>query len=130
MNHLENNAYFWQKIDTLLFSLAYEKRREPGEVHPQFSNLIYPLEYGHLIDEDDSSHEIPIGIFKGSASNRQVNAIVVCADILQKDLDVKMLMGCNAEEEISILEFLNQTEFQKTILIRRGSELPQWAVID
>ena len=34
-----------------------------------------------------------------------------------------------AEEDL-ILRFLNQTDFQKTILIRRGNEIPEWGLTD
>ncbi|NLC42466.1 MAG: Inorganic pyrophosphatase [Erysipelothrix sp.] len=130
MNHLENNAYFWQKIDTLLFSLTYKKSRDPQKVHPTYSNLVYPLEYGYLVDVDEGNKYVHIGVFKGNDESRQVNSVVICADILQKELDVKLLIGCNAEDEKAVLEFLNQTEYQKTILVRRGSELPLWASLD
>ena len=130
MNHLENNAYFWQKIDTLLFSLTYEKSRDPKGVHPTYSNLVYPLEYGYLVDVDEGNEYVHIGVFKGNGSNRQVNAVVICADILQKELDVKLLIGCTDDDERAVLEFLNQTEFKKTILVRRGSDLPDWASLD
>ena len=39
-------------------------------------------------------------------------------------------MGCTEEEQMKVLEFLNQTAFQKTVLIRRGDETPQWAMDD
>ena len=45
-------------------------------------------------------------------------------------MKVKLLIGCSEEEELEILEFLNQTEFQKAVLIRRGSEVPYWASND
>ena len=59
-----------------------------------------------------------------------VQSVVVSADILKKDCEVKLLIGCSEEEELEILEFLNQTEFQKAVLIRRGSEVPYWASND
>lgn len=130
MKHLENNAYFWQKIDTLLFSLTYEKARDPQEVHPTYANMVYPMEYGYLVDGDEGNPYAHIGIFKGKDTTKQVNAVVVCADILQKELDVKLLFACDAEDELKILDFLNQTEFQKTILVRRGNEMPEWAIVD
>ena len=36
-------------------------------------------------------------------------------------------MGCTEEETMRILEFLDQTEFQKAILVRRGNETPSWS---
>ena len=40
------------------------------------------------------------------------------------------LVGCSEEEINKILQFLNQTEFQKAILIRRGDDIPSWASSD
>jgi inorganic pyrophosphatase len=55
---------------------------------------------------------------------------VIAADILKKDIDVKLLVGCTQTEEEEILRFLNQTDFQKTILVRRGNMVPNWATTE
>ena len=55
---------------------------------------------------------------------------MVAADILQKTLDVKILLGCTEAETEEVLHFLNQTDFQKTVLIRRGSTIPAWGLTD
>ena len=47
-----------------------------------------------------------------------------------KYLEVKLLLGCTPEEELEILRFINQTDYQKGILVRRGTELPDWAMTD
>ena len=52
------------------------------------------------------------------------------ADILKKDCEVKLLVGCTEQETEKILQFLNQTQFQKAILVRRGKEMPSWATSD
>ncbi len=49
---------------------------------------------------------------------------------LIKELDVKVLVGCTEEEVDQVLRFLNQTNYQKTVLIRKGNELPSWAETD
>lgn len=56
-----------------------------------------------------------------------MDAIAITADILKKDCIVKLLVGCTEEETMRILEFLDQTEFQKAILVRRGNETPSWS---
>ena len=121
---LENNAYFWQKLDTLYLSGDLIIDRPKGTSHPFYSNLIYPVDYGHLKDIQDSQH---IACYKGSSGDTTINALVVCADILNKDIEVKLLVGCSEKEEYDILSFLNQTDFQKSIIIRRGSAIPDWA---
>ena len=96
-----------------------------GSSHPTYINLVYPVDYGFLSDtlsQDDSG----IAVYKGSLSDNQVNTIIIAADILKKDIEVKLLVGCSAAEEDAILRFVNQTDFQKTILIRRGNDVPAW----
>ncbi len=120
----ENNAYFWQKLDTLYLSGDLIIDRPKGTSHPFYSNLIYPVDYGHLKDMQESER---IACYRGSIKESKINAIVVCADILNKDIEVKLLVGCNEKEERDILGFLNQTDFQKSVIIRRGSAIPDWA---
>ncbi|MBR2702002.1 MAG: Inorganic pyrophosphatase [Erysipelotrichaceae bacterium] len=121
---LENNAYFWQKLDTLYLSGDLIIDRPKGTSHPSYSNLIYPVDYGHLKDIQNSEH---IACYRGSEKASAIKAMVVCADILNKDIEVKLLVGCNEKEERDILGFLNQTDFQKSAIIRRGSAIPDWA---
>ena len=129
MNSLENNAFFWQKLDTLFFSSKLVVDRPRNTVHYKYSNLVYPVDYGYLSDTTGSD-QAPIDVFKGSQKSNQVGAIVVSADILKKDCEVKLLIGCSEEEEHEVLAFLNQTEFQKAIMIHRGNEVPECAQND
>lgn len=128
MRDYENNAYFWQKIDTLLLSSNLTVIRKKGDCHPTFKNLIYPVDYGWLDgDVADANH---ISVYMGKESRHIVTAVVIAADILEKTLDVKILAGCNEEETEAVLRYLNQTNYQKTVLIRRGQEIPSWATTD
>lgn len=129
MSAYENNAFFWQKLDTLYLSSKLVVDRPRNTCHYKYSNMIYPVDYGYLCDTTGSD-QAPIDVFKGSEKSNLVQAVVVSADILKKDCEVKLLIGCSEEEELEILEFLNQTEFQKAVLIRRGSEVPYWASND
>ncbi|MBR2685910.1 MAG: Inorganic pyrophosphatase [Erysipelotrichaceae bacterium] len=125
-NKYLNNAFFWQKIDTMFFSNRLIITREKNDHHPLYPNLVYPTQYGYL---DDTYPEDPgICVFRGSLDVTHVEAMVIAADLLKKDLEVKLLVGCTEEEEKQILHFLNQTDFQKGVLIRRGEEVPGWSV--
>lgn len=128
MNKYENNAYFWQKIDTLCLSGDFKEVNEKGSVHKQYPNLKYPCSYGYIKDslilEDNG-----IQCFKGT-NGSDCESAVICADILKREIDVKLLIGVNEQEEDDILRFLNQTDFQKTVLIRKGNDLPGWSETD
>lgn len=129
MKELENNAYFWQKLDTLLFSSNCTIDRPKGSTHYKYSNLVYPVDYGYLTDTTGSDQK-PIDVFQGSNPAFKVDAIVVSADILKKDCEVKLLVGCTEGETLEILKFLNQTDYQKAILVQRGVEVPFWSSND
>lgn len=129
MNTYENNAFFWQKLDTLYLSNKLVIDRPKHTSHYKYSNLIYPVDYGYLNDTAGSD-QAPLDVFKGSIKTTKVGAIVVTADILKKDCEAKLIVGCTEEEIHEILVFLNQTEFQKAILLRRGNETPEWASVD
>ncbi|MCF0116392.1 MAG: Inorganic pyrophosphatase [Erysipelotrichaceae bacterium] len=125
----ENNAYFWQKIDALVFSGTLNITREAGDCHPQYRNLIYPVRYGHLKDTFGASAE-GVCAYVGSLKKNKVTAVVVAVDIIKKDLDSKILIDCTEEEEDAVLRFLNQTDYQKSVVIHRGKQVPNWALTD
>ncbi|MBQ1447713.1 MAG: Inorganic pyrophosphatase [Erysipelotrichaceae bacterium] len=124
MSNLENNAYFWQKLETIYAGSDFVVTQEIGSVHPRYTSLVYPVRYG-ILRSYDGDQDTRINAFKGK-NGTSLETIIVCADILTKEVDVKLLIGCNKEEEEAILRFLNQTDFQKTIVVRKGSEIPAW----
>ncbi|QIK57959.1 Inorganic pyrophosphatase [Erysipelothrix sp. HDW6A] len=124
MQDLLNNGYFWQKIDSLALSTNIVISQEKGSRHPQYHNMVYPVDYGYLGDTES------IKVFKGSVKRSTIDAVMIVADILKRDLEVKLIWGCNEEEELAILRFINQTDYQKGILVRRGNTMPEWAITD
>jgi len=126
MNQLENNAFFWQKLDSIYFASSIVITQPQGSMHSTFTNLVYPVDYGYLNDTL-SQDLLGIAIYKGKGSAYSVEAILVAADILKKDIEVKLLVGCSQEEVDKILRFVNQTEYQKTIIVRRGNDVPTWS---
>lgn len=128
MAEYENNAYFWQKLDTFYLSSQFVVTRKKGDQHPEFPNLIYPVTYGYLKDTNEKTNGV--SVYRGSGSLYTITGLVVAVDILKKTLDVKMLLGCNDEEVEDVLRFLNQTDYQKTVYIKRGSEIPAWGISD
>lgn len=125
MKDYENNALFWQKLDTLYLSSDFVLKYQKDASHPDYPNLRYPCAYGFL-KTLSSEKDGAIPCFKGSGE-AQVDKIIVSADILNKFLEVKVLVGCTEEETQEILRFLNQNDFQKTILVKRGNTVPSWA---
>jgi len=123
MTEFENNAYFWQKVDTLYSSGDFKLVHEKGAHHDVYPSLIYPCNFGYV--KTLSSEQSPIEVFKSNGSNR-VDAIAICADVVEKRFEVKALVGLNDEEIEEVLHFLNCTDLQKSVLIRRGKKIPSW----
>lgn len=125
MKEFVNNAFFWQKVDTLIYSSKIMITKEKNDLHNEYPNLAYPVAYGYL--EVGANQEKAVNIYQGTHGNL-VTGLIVSVDILKKDMSIKLLVGCDESEEQLILYFLNQTDFQKTVLIKRGSEVPVWAI--
>lgn len=129
MADYENNAFFWQKIDTLFLSGKTEFIKKKGDTHAVYKNLVYPTDYGHISDVKSVS-DSGASVYGGSGDRGKITALIIACDILARELDVKLLVGCNEDEIMDVLHFLNQTDYQKTVLIRRGQTVPSWGVTD
>ncbi len=127
MDKYLNNALFWQKLDTIYLSSELIIDKPKGFVHPLYANLIYPVDYGYL--SDTIAVNEGICTYKGSAKTG-LQHVIISADILKKDLEVKLLVDCSDEEVKEILLFLNQTDLQKSVLISRSNIIPSWGETD
>lgn len=124
----ENNAYFWQKLDALYLSGDFKVAYKKGEKHPKYSGLVFPCDYGH-IETLSSDNLSALRVMKGSGASK-IQAIVVCANLLDKDVNVIALVGLSEDEEENVLSFLNQNDWQKSVIIRRGKNVPNWAIVE
>ena len=124
MKEFENNAYFWQKVDTLYSSGDFKLTYKKGTAHKSYPSLKYPCDFGY-VKTLSSDLETPMEVYK-STNGKKVDAIALCADILNKRFEVKALVGLSDEEQEEVLHFLNCTDYQKSVLIKRGKVIPSW----
>ena len=124
MKEFENNAYFWQKVDTLYSSGDFRLLNRKGSSHKYYPSLTYPCDYG-FVETLTGENETPMEVFK-SGSGNTVDALVLCADIINKRFEVKALVGLNESEYEEVLHFLNCTDYQKSVLLKRGKTIPAW----
>lgn len=109
---------FWKAIDTLVSSGRIVIDRPKVSAHPRFPNIKYEVDYGY-IENTSSMDGGGIDVWLGSLATKRVNAIICTVDLMKKDSEIKLLIGCTEEEITTVYEFHNDSEFMKGILVRR-----------
>lgn len=108
---------FWDYLDRLVAESRIVIDRPRGSMHPRYPELIYPLDYGYL----DQTHAIDGGgvdVWLGSRSERTLDAIALTVDLHKHDVEMKLLLGCNAVEKQMVLDFLNGSSMRAEIVYR------------
>ena len=115
---MEQNYQFWQAIDKLVSSGKIVIDRPKGSAHPRYPEIIYDLDYGY-IENTASMDGGGIDLWRGSLPDAECDAIICTVDLLKRDSEIKLLIGCTDEEKQIAYEFHNRSEFMKGILIQR-----------
>ncbi|MDR1664370.1 MAG: inorganic pyrophosphatase [Clostridiales bacterium] len=110
---------FWVAIDTLISKSEIFIDRPKGTKHPRF-DFIYPLDYGYLKDTSAMDGG-GIDVWRGSLSKPICDAVACTVDLLKKDSEIKLLIGCTEEEKALIMRFHNDSTHMKGIMIRKGA---------
>jgi inorganic pyrophosphatase len=109
---------FWNHIDQLVASSRVVIDRPKGAAHPRFPSMIYPVDYGYL-DSTTSMDGGGIDVWVGSTGADRPDAIVCTVDLLKRDTEIKILIGCSENEKLAVLRFLN-AHSMRALLIPRG----------
>ena len=112
------NEDFWKAIDSLVSSGTIVIDRPKGSTHPKFPHIRYKVDYGY-IENTFSMDGDGIDVWRGSLPSANVNALICTVDLMKKDSEIKLLVGCTEEEMKIVYQFHNGTEFMKGILIKR-----------
>ena len=112
------NETFWTALDTLLAQSEIIIDRPKGSAHPKFTDIIYPLDYGYLANTSSMDGE-GIDVWLGSERSLGITGIVCSVDLLKRDSEIKILVGCTDAERETVRDFHNQRSFMKGLLICR-----------
>lgn len=111
------NDEFWTAIDELVKNTEIVIDRPKGTAHPRYPDYIYKVDYGYL-KETTSMDGAGIDVWVGTGGQK-IDAIICTVDLMKKDSEIKILIGCTEEEKQIIYQTHNETEHMKGILIRR-----------
>ena len=111
------NEDFWKALEELVSSSEIVIDRPKGSAHPRFPDFIYKVDYGYL-KNTASMDGAGIDVWVGSGE-KKIDAIMCIVDMVKRDSEIKILIGCTEEEKKTVYETHNETPFMKGVLIRR-----------
>lgn len=114
-----NDAAFWQVCDALVSSSAITIDRPRGAPHPRRPELIYPLDYGYLVGTTGGDGA-GIDVWLGSGASKTVTAVACTVDLIKRDAELKLLLGCNEEEVATVSRFLNDVARLPCLILKRN----------
>ena len=115
MHRFDNS--FWIALDALVSKSEIVIDRPVGTAHPKYPDFIYKVDYGYLKDTasmDGAGIDVWVGKKK-----KKIDAIMCIIDLMKRDSEIKILIGCTEEEKAIIYETHNETPYMKGILIQR-----------
>lgn len=112
------NKEFWAALEKLVNSSRIIIDRPKGSRHPKYPSIVYSVDYGYL-EGTSSPDGNEIDVWRGTNKNGQIDAVICTVDLMKKDSEIKILIGCTEEEKEKIYTFHNGTDAMKGIMIRR-----------
>ena len=114
-----NNKEFWSMLDDLVSGSEIVIDRPKGSRHSKYPDIIYEVDYGYL-KNTTSMDGGGIDIWKGTDEKQGIDGIICIVDLLKKDSEIKILIGCTDNEKEMVYIFHNNSEFMKGIFISRS----------
>lgn len=115
----EDKDTFWSVLDKLIEESEIIIDRPYGTKHPRFG-FVYPFDYGYL-KNTFSRDGGGIDVWRGNLPENSCDAVICTIDLLKRDSEIKVLLGCSDIEKEMIINFHNNSEYMKGIKIERKS---------
>ena len=103
------NDEFWDALDELVKNSDIVIDRPKGTTHPRFPDFVYKVDYGYL-KETTSMDGGGIDVWVGT-DEKKIDAIICIVDLMKKDSEIKILIGCTEEEKQIIYQTHNETKY-------------------
>lgn len=96
------DSSFIESLQKLINDSTVKIDRPKDSAHPRYSDLIYSLDYGFL-EGTSSGDGDGIDIWVGTKGGKELTAVVAVCDLLKKDTELKLLLGCNSDDIQKVL---------------------------
>jgi inorganic pyrophosphatase len=107
---------FWERLKTILNESVMVIDRPKGSTHPKYPKIVFPLDYGYLKNTSGGDGN-EIDVWVGSLENKTLNAIACTVDILKRDTEIKLLVGCS-DHEIEAIKKFYTSEYMSAIILK------------
>ncbi len=109
--------HFWSHLDQLVSTSILCIDRPRGSTHPRYPDFVYPFDYGYLQGTQAADGD-GIDVWVGSLSDRRVTGVICTVDLVKRDAEIKILLGCTVPEMRDIAHTHNGQD-QGGVLIER-----------
>jgi inorganic pyrophosphatase len=111
------NDDFWEHLDRLIAQSRIVIDPLKVSHHRRFPEIVYPLDYGTLegTTADDGGG---IDLYLGSRESRDLSAVILSVDMLKRDAEIKLVLGCTKEETQIALDQLNSGRMRALLIAR------------
>lgn len=109
---------FWVDLEAVVASHAVVIDRPKGSPHPVYSDIVYPVDYGYL-QGTKAMDGGGIDVFVGTAGKIYVAGVLLTADTVKSDLELKILLSCTAGETGQIINMLS-SEYMSVFPVLRS----------
>jgi inorganic pyrophosphatase len=109
---------FWSRLASFVSSRSVVVDRPRGSAHPDYPELIYPLDYGYATELRSGDGD-GVDVWIGSLKRQVITGVICTVDVANRDAEVKVLLGCSRAEQRRILSLHNRGN-QRAVLIRAG----------
>ncbi|OJX38006.1 MAG: hypothetical protein BGO78_08180 [Chloroflexi bacterium 44-23] len=100
------NKRYWNFLNKLINEHPIVIDRPAGSHHPDFDDLVYPLDYGYL-EGTYSMDGGGIDIWMGKSNQNTISGVLCIIDLKKSDSEIKIVFSCNDEEIKNLKEFHN-----------------------
>jgi len=98
------NKFFWQTRADQVVSRPIVIDRPQGKTHPQYPESVYPLDYGYVGGTSAADGD-GIDVWVGSQEETSLTGKLYTYDTLERDAEIKLLLGCIEEDVQTINNF-------------------------
>jgi inorganic pyrophosphatase len=109
---------FWNYLERLIAACPLVIDRPKGSRHPRYPDVIYPLDYGYLAGSTTIDGG-GLDVWVGTRPERTLAALALTVDLYKRDAEIKLLLGCTGAGTEAILDFFNNSDSMRAVLVPR-----------